>query len=53
MIKSVWKPHYYKSKPIHYELVEKELLKLSKYLLEKPNAKKAFSEYASIILLLH
>lgn len=30
MIKSVWKPHYYKSKPIHYELVEKELLKLSK-----------------------
>ena len=25
-----------------------ELLKLSKYLLEKPNAKKAFAEYASI-----
>ena len=31
-----------------FHRIYKELLKLSKYLLEKPNAKKAFSEYASI-----
>jgi hypothetical protein len=32
-----------------FHRIYKELLKLSKYLLEKPNAKKAFAEYASII----
>ena len=32
-----------------FHRIYKELLKLSKYLLEKPNAKKAFEEYASII----
>ena len=32
-----------------FHRIYKELLKLSKYLLEKPNAKKAFTEYESII----
>jgi tetratricopeptide (TPR) repeat protein len=32
-----------------FHRIYKELLKLSKYLLEKPNAKKAFEDYASII----
>ena len=31
-----------------FHRIYKELLKLSKYLLEKPNAKKAFAEYSSI-----
>jgi hypothetical protein len=30
MIKFVWKPYYYKSKPIFYELVNQELLNLKK-----------------------